>query len=85
MGVLFRNAEAIETLRTVDTLVLDKPHPHPGRPALTQVTALANSPKRSYSPARRDLSARASIFGRAIVDGALARASHRSRSRTSTP
>ena len=41
MGVLFRNAEAIETLRTVDTLVLDKTGTlTQGRPALTQVIAL---------------------------------------------
>jgi Cu+-exporting ATPase len=40
LGVLFRNAEAIETLRTVDTLVLDKTGTITiGRPALTRVVA----------------------------------------------
>ena len=39
-GVLFRNAEAIETLRDVDTLVLDKTGTlTQGRPALSQVVA----------------------------------------------
>ena len=41
-GVLFRNAEAIETLRDVDTLVLDKTGTlTQGRPALSQVVALS--------------------------------------------
>src|SRR5882757_5374609 len=40
-GVLFRNAEAIETLRNIDTLVLDKTGTLTlGRPTLTQVVAL---------------------------------------------
>jgi P-type Cu+ transporter len=40
-GVLFRNAEAIETLRDVDTLVLDKTGTlTQGRPTLSQVVAI---------------------------------------------
>ena len=42
MGVLFRNAEAIETLRKVDTLVVDKTGTlTEGRPRLTTVAASA--------------------------------------------
>jgi Cu+-exporting ATPase len=41
LGVLFRNAEAIETLRTVDTLVVDKTGTlTEGRPALAHVFAI---------------------------------------------
>jgi Cu+-exporting ATPase len=41
LGVLFRNAEAIETLRGIDTLVLDKTGTLTlGRPTLTKVIAL---------------------------------------------
>jgi len=41
-GVLFRNAEAIETLRSVDTLVVDKTGTlTEGRPSLTEVVAAA--------------------------------------------
>ena len=41
MGVLFRSAEAIETLRKVDTLVIDKTGTlTEGKPALTDVVAL---------------------------------------------
>src|ERR1700731_451258 len=41
LGVLFRNAEAIETLRNIDTLVLDVPGTLPvGRPVLRHVVAL---------------------------------------------
>jgi Cu+-exporting ATPase len=41
LGVLFRNAEAIETLRDIDTLVLDKTGTLTlGRPTLAQVIAL---------------------------------------------
>jgi len=40
MGVLFKNAEAIETLRKVDTLVVDKTGTlTEGKPKLTEVTA----------------------------------------------
>jgi len=42
MGVLFRNAEAIETLRKVDTLVVDKTGTlTEGRPKVTQVVTVA--------------------------------------------
>ena len=42
LGVLFRNAEAIESLREIDTLVLDKTGTLTvGRPALAQVLAVA--------------------------------------------
>ena len=40
MGVLFKNAEAIETLRTVDTLIVDKTGTLTvGKPSLTEVQA----------------------------------------------
>ena len=43
MGVLFRNAEAIEVLRTVDTLVIDKTGTlTEGRPTLADVEAAAS-------------------------------------------
>jgi Cu+-exporting ATPase len=42
MGILFRNAEAIETLRAVDTLVVDKTGTlTEGKPRLTRVLTLA--------------------------------------------
>jgi Cu+-exporting ATPase len=42
-GVLFRDAEAIERLRTIDTLIVDKTGTlTQGRPAFREVTALAN-------------------------------------------
>ncbi|MEO7853740.1 MAG: heavy metal translocating P-type ATPase, partial [Rubrivivax sp.] len=44
MGVLFRNAEAIEVLRTVDTLVIDKTGTlTEGKPALVSVVAGSTS------------------------------------------
>jgi len=44
MGVLFRDAEAIETLRRVDTLVIDKTGTlTEGKPALTDVLALTGT------------------------------------------
>jgi len=43
MGVLFKHAEAIETLRTIDTLVVDKPGTLPlGKPKLTGLVATEN-------------------------------------------
>ena len=43
MGVLFRNAEAIETMRKVDTLVVDKTGTlTEGKPRLTEVEALGD-------------------------------------------
>jgi len=44
IGVLFKNAEAIETLRTVDTLVLDKTGTLTvGKPRLTSVVPVGNA------------------------------------------
>ena len=62
MGVLFRNAEAIETLRKVDTLVVDKTgtltegKPRlvavvDGRPGFDEADAAARSPRGSSRPA----------------------------------
>jgi Cu+-exporting ATPase len=46
LGVLFRNAEAIETLRSVDTLVFDKTGTlTEGKPALVSVEAAADAPE----------------------------------------
>ena len=75
MGVLFRNAEAIETLRTVDTLVLDKTGTlTQGRPALTQVVALGKFSQEAVLACAAGLeSASEHPLARAIVDGALAR------------
>jgi Cu+-exporting ATPase len=75
MGVLFRNAEAIETLRTVDTLVLDKTGTlTQGRPALTQVTALGEFSQEVLLACAAGLERSSEHpLARAIVDGALAR------------
>jgi P-type Cu+ transporter len=75
MGVLFRNAEAIETLRTVDTLVLDKTGTLTlGHPTLSQVVARAEFSQEVVLACAAGLE-RASEhpLARAIVDGALAR------------
>ena len=75
MGVLFRNAEAIETLRTVDTLVLDKTGTLTlGRPTLSQVVARAEFSQEVVLACAAGLE-RASEhpLARAIVHGALAR------------
>ena len=74
-GVLFRNAEAIETLRSVDTLVLDKTGTlTQGRPALSQVVAFAEFSQELVLSCAAGLE-RASEhpLARAIVDGAIAR------------
>jgi Cu+-exporting ATPase len=74
-GVLFRNAEAIETLRSVDTLVLDKTGTlTQGRPALSQVIVLREFSQELVLACAAGLE-RASEhpLGRAIVDGAIAR------------
>ncbi len=74
-GVLFRNAEAIETLRTVDTLVLDKTGTlTQGRPALSQVIAFGEFSQNVILAYAAGLE-RASEhpLGRAIVEGAAAR------------
>jgi Cu+-exporting ATPase len=75
LGVLFRNAEAIETLRDVDTLVLDKTGTlTQGRPALSQVAALGEFSQDVVLACAAGLE-RASEhpLGRAIVEGARAR------------
>ncbi len=75
MGVLFRNAEAIETLRTVDTLVVDKTGTlTQGRPALIQVMALGEFSQEAVLACAAGLE-RASEhpLARAIVEGARAR------------
>jgi Cu+-exporting ATPase len=75
LGVLFRNAEAIETLRNIDTLVLDKTGTLTlGRPTLRQVVALGEFSEDVVLACAAALE-RASEhpLARAIVDGALAR------------
>jgi Cu+-exporting ATPase len=75
LGVLFRNAEAIETLRAIDTLVLDKTGTLTlGRPTLTQVIAFEGFSDDVVLASAAGLE-RASEhpLARAIVDGALAR------------
>jgi Cu+-exporting ATPase len=75
LGVLFRNAEAIETLRSVDTLVLDKTGTlTQGRPALSQVVALGEFSQEVVLACAAGLE-RASEhpLGRGIMQGALAR------------
>ena len=74
-GVLFRNAEAIETLRSVDTLVLDKTGTlTQGRPTLTQVIPRGSLSQEVVLACAAGLE-RASEhpLARAIVDGARAR------------
>ena len=75
LGVLFRNAEAIETMRNIDTLVLDKTGTLTrGRPALSQVLALGEFSQDDILACAAGLE-RASEhpLARAIVEGALAR------------
>jgi Cu+-exporting ATPase len=74
-GVLFRDAEAIETLRNIDTLVLDKTGTlTQGRPTLTQVVSFGKVSQELVLAWAAGLE-RASEhpLGRAIVDGARAR------------
>ncbi len=75
MGVLFRNAEAIETLRSVDTLVLDKTGTlTQGRPTLSQVSALGQFSTEVVLACAAGLeSSSEHPIGRAIREGALAR------------
>jgi Cu+-exporting ATPase len=75
MGVLFRNAQAIETLRRVDTLVLDKTGTlTQGRPALTQVLALGEVRQEDILGCAAALERSSEHpLARAIVDAALAR------------
>jgi Cu+-exporting ATPase len=75
LGVLFRNAEAIETLRNIDTLVLDKTGTLTrGQPTLNQVITFGESSDNVVLACAAGLE-RASEhpLARAIVDGALAR------------
>lgn len=74
VGVLFRSAEAIETLRRVDTLLVDKTGTlTEGKPALCDVKALAGAPERELLALAASLE-RASEhpLAAAIVSGALA-------------
>jgi P-type Cu+ transporter len=75
LGVLFRNAEAIETLRAVDTLVLDKTGTLTlGHPTLTQVIAFEGfSDDVVLANAAGLERASEHPLARAIVDGARAR------------
>jgi Cu+-exporting ATPase len=75
MGVLFRNAEAIETLRAVDTLVLDKTGTlTQGRPALTQVIELGEFSQEAVLACAAGLERSSEHpLARAIVNGTLAR------------
>jgi Cu+-exporting ATPase len=75
MGVLFRNAEAIETLRTVDTLVLDKTGTlTQGRPELTQVIELGEFSQEAVLACAAGLERSSEHpLARAIVNGTLAR------------
>jgi Cu+-exporting ATPase len=75
MGVLFRNAEAIETLRTVDTLVLDKTGTlTQGRPALTQVIELGEFSQGAVLACAAGLERSSEHpLARAIVNGTHAR------------
>src|SRR5882757_9216460 len=75
LGVLFRNAEAIETLRPVDTLVLDKTGTLTlGRPTLTQVVALGEFSENVVLACAAALERESEHpLARAIVDGARAR------------
>jgi Cu+-exporting ATPase len=76
MGVLFRNAEAIETLRTVDTLVVDKTGTLTlGRPALQAVIVASGADEAAVLRLAASLE-RASEhpLAAAIVAGAAARA-----------
>jgi Cu+-exporting ATPase len=75
LGVLFRNAEAIETLRNIDTLVLDKTGTLTrGQPTLNQVIAFGDFSNDVVLAGAAGLE-RASEhpLARAIVDGVLAR------------
>jgi Cu+-exporting ATPase len=75
LGVLFRNAEAIEALRNIDTVVLDKTGTLTrGRPTLNQVIAFGGfSDDVVLADAAGLERASEHPLARAIVDGALAR------------
>jgi Cu+-exporting ATPase len=75
MGVLFRNAEAIETLSTVDTLVLDKTGTlTQGKPALSRVIAFGEFSEEAVLACASGLERSSEHpLARAIVDGAHTR------------
>jgi P-type Cu+ transporter len=75
LGVLFRNAEAIETLRSIDTLVLDKTGTLTlGRPTLTKVVILAQFSENVVLGCAAALERGSEHpLARAIVEGALTR------------
>jgi Cu+-exporting ATPase len=74
-GVLFRNAEAIESLAAIDTLVLDKTGTlTEGRPALAEVLALAGHTEDEVLALAASLEAASEHpIARAVLDGARAR------------
>jgi len=73
MGVLFKNAEAIETLRKIDTLVVDKTGTlTEGKPRLTGVVTVAGIPEPELLHAAANLEKGSEHpLGDAIVAGAL--------------
>jgi Cu+-exporting ATPase len=75
LGVLFRNAEAIETLRNIDTLVLDKTGTLTlGRPTLTRVIALGEFSEGVVLACAAALERGSEHpLARAIIDGTAAR------------
>ncbi len=75
MGVLFRNAEAIQVLCDVDTLVVDKTGTlTEGRPQLCEVVAVPGTDELEVLRLARALEAPSEHpLGRAIVEGAEAR------------
>ncbi len=77
MGVLFKNAEAIETLRKVDTLVVDKTGTlTEGRPKLTEVVAANGWDEDEFLTLAASLEKGSEHpLAEAIVEGALQRGS----------
>jgi P-type Cu+ transporter len=75
VGVLFKNAEAIEQLRKVDTLVLDKTGTlTEGKPRLTEIVVAAGFEEAALLRAAASLERLSEHpLGKAVVDGALAR------------
>ena len=74
-GVLFRDAQAIETLRNIDTLVLDKTGTLTrGRPTLSQVAALGDFSQEAVLACAAGLERVSEHpLGRAIMEGTVAR------------
>ncbi len=75
MGVLFRDARAIETLREIDTLVIDKTGTlTEGKPALDRVIAIAPWSEAEVLSLAAGLERSSEHpLARAIVEGAAAR------------